>query len=164
MIYMLKETARWLASFSALFTKYYWGDPIRKNKMGEACGTRGWQVICVEGYDRETWKQEANSNRKTTLWLVLKEWQRNSTQPQNFKTCLQHYQRNICVRDVSGLKRSHWDSSSEYFYLERPKLLLLQLFMYLEVPSLLDTKTPTETALSKSSSVWTKGKEITLSF
>jgi len=45
-----------------------------------------------------------------------------------------------------------------------PQLFLLQLFMYLEVPSLFDSKTPTETALSKSSSVWTKGKEITLSF
>jgi hypothetical protein len=35
--------------------------------------------------------------------------------------------------------------------------------MYLEVPSLFASKTPTETALSKSSNAWAKGKEVTLS-
>jgi hypothetical protein len=34
--------------------KYYSGDQIQKNEMGEACGRYGRQERCIEGFGGET--------------------------------------------------------------------------------------------------------------
>jgi hypothetical protein len=36
------------------FTKYHFGDKIKKNEMGEECSTYGGQEKCVQGFGLET--------------------------------------------------------------------------------------------------------------
>jgi len=44
-----------------LFTKYYSGDQIKKNEIGEACSMYGEEAMCKTGFGGETWEKE-------TIW------------------------------------------------------------------------------------------------
>jgi hypothetical protein len=39
--------------------KYYSGDQIKKNEMGEACSTYGRQKRCIQDFGRETRGKES---------------------------------------------------------------------------------------------------------
>jgi len=43
-----------ITGLSALFTKYYSGEQIKKNGMGGACGTYGRQERCKQGFSGVT--------------------------------------------------------------------------------------------------------------
>jgi hypothetical protein len=47
-----------LRSVGVFLTKYYRGDPIKKNEMGGACGKYGRQERCLQDFGWETsWKE-----------------------------------------------------------------------------------------------------------
>jgi hypothetical protein len=37
-----------------IITKYFSGDQIKKNEMGGACSTYGWEERCIQGFGGET--------------------------------------------------------------------------------------------------------------
>jgi hypothetical protein len=39
---------------SVLITKYYWGDQIEKNEMGEVCSMFGRKERCIQDFGGET--------------------------------------------------------------------------------------------------------------
>jgi len=47
--------AFYVAKQSTLLTKHYFGDQIKKNKMGWACSTYGGEERHIQGFGGETW-------------------------------------------------------------------------------------------------------------
>jgi len=50
-----------------IFTKYYLGDQIKKNKMGELCSTYEGEERCIQDFGGETQRKEMTW--KTQAWM-----------------------------------------------------------------------------------------------
>ena len=65
-----------------LLTKYYLGDPIKKNEMVGACGTYVGQERCIEGFGGETLGEETTWTKgidgRIIIKWISKKWDREA--------------------------------------------------------------------------------------